>query len=169
MNDWSHAFLEQAKSDFNAAGILSGDEDHRSQSTMLLQMAWEKLAKAALSTSGSPLPPQQTHAVAAKFVSALRRSKQAQSVLFSGTSSQFEARMTSLRRALIALERLTPKLSQNGMNAEYPWKMRDSSGREVICWPAKDITREFSSPRSGARFLRTYFNALAENFDRIFA
>jgi hypothetical protein len=48
MSAWRVPLLEQARSDFTAADVLALREGNASQTTMLLQMAWEKPAKAAL-------------------------------------------------------------------------------------------------------------------------
>lgn len=168
MREWSRAFLEQAKSDLKAANSLAASTEYASQTTMLLQMAWEKLAKAALVLSGSWDPMRRKHDVAARFISVLKRMPQAQAVLFAGPSAQFRARMVSLQDDLLALEKLTPALSQGGINAEYPWRQTDASGNETVCWPSKHLSPSFSlSERSSIR-VRKDFDSIVSNFDRIF-
>ena len=48
MTTWRDALRAQARSDLGASDVLGSADAHASQTTMLLQMAWEKLAKAAL-------------------------------------------------------------------------------------------------------------------------
>ena len=167
MMDWSNAFLEQAKSDLGAADILVAHEEHACQSTMLLQMAWEKLAKAALVTSAAWSPTDRTHRVIAKFLSVLKRAPQARPVLGSGTPAQFNARLNSLQNDLVRLEELTPALSQ-GINAEYPWKARDKSGDETVFWPAEHLARDFCAPGPVAKRVRVFCRSIIDNFDQIF-
>jgi hypothetical protein len=168
MTEWTYAFLEQAKSDLRTADALADSVEYSSQATMLLQMAWEKLAKAALISGRGWDPTHRTHAVAVKFVSALKRAPNAPSVLFSGPRQQFVARMSTLQADLVALEKLTPALSDGGMNAEYPWSQNDAAGNETILWPAKHLTRRFSQPGRSAIRIRRDFTSIASNFDRIF-
>ncbi len=66
MSTWRGALLDQARSDFSSSeALLALGDAHASQTTMLLQMAWEKLAKAALVSGGQWNPKTRIHKVAA--------------------------------------------------------------------------------------------------------
>src|ERR1019366_4706400 len=74
--DWADAFLAQARDDLKAAEIISGHVP--SAFGMLLQMAFEKLAKAALLRS-SPLEfarkARKSHKAASKMIQVLKRNR----------------------------------------------------------------------------------------------
>jgi len=57
MTTWAQAFREQSLSDFHAGSALLGISGCHSQATMLLLVAWEKLAKSVL---GEPPSPRAT-------------------------------------------------------------------------------------------------------------
>lgn len=70
---WRDAFLYQAISDFRCAELLLRSPGCGSQATMLLQMSWEKLAKAH---AGFWDPARKkSHAAAGTFVSVLKRQR----------------------------------------------------------------------------------------------
>jgi hypothetical protein len=169
MSTWRIAFREQARSDFLSADVLALRRDHASQTTMLLQMAWEKLAKAALVMSGAWDPLKKSHKVAAKFASVLKKAPRIEQVLGSPSRLSAAARLTWLQGELEALEALTPALATGGENAEYPWEGRDANGAPTIRWPAAHLTRRFCNPSMrGGMHLRKDFVAIEQQFDRLF-
>jgi hypothetical protein len=168
MSAWRVALLEQARSDFLAADVLAFEEGHASQTTMLLQMAWEKLSKAALVMSGAWDPTKKSHKVAAKFASVLKKAPRVEDVFRAPSRAALAGRLTWLQGELEALEALTPALAA-GENAEYPWEARDNTGAATIHWPAAHLTRRFCAPRDrGGMHLRKDFLAIEQHFDRLF-
>jgi hypothetical protein len=145
MSTWRVALREQARSDFWSADVLALRDGHASQ-TMLLQMAWEKLAKAALVSGGAWDPQKKTHKVAAKFASVLKKAPRVEDVFRSPSRHALAARLTWLQGELEALDALTPALA-TVENAEYPWEGRDGTGELTIRWPAAHLTRRFCAPR----------------------
>ena len=109
MSTWRTALLAQAHSDFLSANVLALGDEHASQTTMLLQMAWEKLAKAALVVSGAWVPQTKSHKVAAKFASVLKKAPRIETVLGSTSKAAVVARLAWLQAELEALEALTPR------------------------------------------------------------
>ena len=138
MSTWRVALREQARSDFLAADVLATEEGHASQTTMLLQMAWEKLAKAALVMSGAWDPTKKSHKVAAKFASVLKKAPRIEEVLRSPSRAAVAGRLTWLQVELETLEALAPALATSE-NAEYPWVRRGSgTASEEELFGAKD-------------------------------
>src|SRR5260221_4152215 len=140
MSPWRNAFLAEARSDFEAAGVLAERAGHSSQATMLLQMAWEKLAKAALVMSDSWDPSRRSHKVAAKFASVLRKALRVKEVFGLPSTPSLIARLLWLQNELEALEGLNPALAF-GENTEYPWGARDAEGQLAVRWPVAHLTR----------------------------
>jgi hypothetical protein len=167
MKPWRHAFLAQARSDFEAAGVLAEQSGHTSQATMLLQMAWEKLAKAALVMGGAWDPSRRSHKVAAKFASVLRKALRVKEVFGLPSTPSLVARLLWLQNELEALEGLNPALAV-GENTEYPWGARNDEGHLAVRWPEAHLTHRFCSPERGALHLRKDFVALEQHFDLLF-
>lgn len=167
MTTWRDAFLLQAGSDFDAALLLADHERHASQGTMLLQMAWEKLAKAALVGGGGWSPARKTHAVAAKFASALKKAPRAAQV-FGLTNAQWAARLIWLQSELEALETLTPAVAAGGPNAEYPWEAVGTGGVVDVFVPVTDLGARFCGASRGAIGLRKDFRTIEGGFGRLF-
>jgi hypothetical protein len=168
MTTWRDALRAQARSDLGASDVLGSADAHASQTTMLLQMAWEKLAKAALVSGGHWDPKTRSHKVAAKFASVLKKRPRIEAVFELTSKAAAAARLTWLQGELEALEALTPALAP-GENTEYPWEGRDASGQPDVRWPAAHLTRRFCGPRQrGGVHLRKDFEAVDRHFDRLF-
>ena len=135
---WSKAFLMQAREDFDAAFQLL--ESHRDGSTffMLLQMCFEKLAKAAAfqSLSNDRMPPK-VHDVIPLFQGMLMR----RNANVKGFYSRHKDAMDFLMDKVAMLQ---PSLV-NGCDEqlEYPWIDR----HQHVKVPAKDL-----------RIVKEYFN-----------
>jgi hypothetical protein len=168
MNTWRDAFRAQARSDFDASAVLGSADAYASQTTMLLQMAWEKLAKAALVSGGHWNPKTKSHKVAAKFASVLKKRPRIEKVFDLASKAAAGSRLTWLQTELETLEALTPALA-TAENAEYPWEGRNAAGELEVRWPAVHITRRFCGPRQrGGVHLRKDFEAVDRHFDRLF-
>lgn len=126
--DWSGPFLEQAREDLLAAWAL---HDGPSPSTfcMLLQMVFEKLAKAAYARSGAAVP--HDHGVAMRLFGVLLRHPAGAKILQAGPS---------VRAFVLQLEAAQPsiakKMPQPCPQLEYPWE--DPVRCTVHC-PATDL------------------------------
>lgn len=164
MTAWAHAYLAQARSDFAAAQMLLAAPGQASQSTMLLQMAWEKLAKAALANRSGFDPQAKTHRVAERFAGVLRRAPNLEAV-FPFSRRAARKRVETLRREVKLLEKLVPALAQGGENTEYPWQ---APAVGVVLWPAQHLTRSFCAPRGRGSQLWRDFQTLADGFQRLF-
>jgi HEPN domain-containing protein len=124
--DWAKPFLKQAKADLAAAEFVANGCAHLHPSTlcMLLQMVFEKLAKAAIAQGGTK-PPKQ-HPVLSKFLPSLKASP--------SLPASFTAEVEAF---ILQLESATPAVVKgHGERLEYPWE--DAAGR--VYWPARDLT-----------------------------
>lgn len=159
--EWSDAFLAQARADLDGARLV--DANVPSVLAMLLQMTFEKLAKAALLRSGGASVEWATgtHRAASHLVRVLRLQRGIMAPL--GGPLVWQDALW----AVDALERAHPALSAGGPQLEYPWLA--TSGE--VAWPARDlpIARSLGNPRSNlaARVLQ-FASTLAERFDQIF-
>jgi len=105
MTSEADAFLAQARSDFATFETLLGHEQvPPCHALHFLQMAAEKVAKAAIARGGDPIP--HTHAVIGQLPYRIRRRDVAGRLGF----ESFDAYSAFLRRAtrIVALTTLTP-------------------------------------------------------------
>jgi hypothetical protein len=159
--DWAEAYLEQARADLEGARLV--DAAVPSVLAMLLQMAFEKFAKAALLRSGAvdAASAASTHRAASQMVRVLRLQRGIMAPIGGPLVWQ------DVLWAVETLERVHPALSQGGPQLEYPWETPNGG----IAWPARDlaIALSFGNPHSnlGARILQ-FASILGERFDRIF-
>lgn len=133
--DWSAAFLAQAKEDLRAAWAVQS-ANCPSTFAMLLQMVFEKLAKAAFAQSGG-VPPR-SHQVASRFFLLLRRHPAGQKKLQAWSHVEQFVRELEVAHPQVAKDCL-PQL-------EYPWV--DPATGQVRC-PASDLplVRRIVNPR----------------------
>ncbi|MDI1428803.1 hypothetical protein [Polyangium sorediatum] len=157
---WSDALLAQAKEDLLAVEIVAGSEKSpASVVAMLLQMVFEKLAKAALARTDKPcfIANRTNHVAASRLVSAIKNQND----------------YLNLRHAwkdvlpmIQALERAHPAVAKSGPHLEYPWEQGD-----VMGLPATHlaIVTQLADPRDpkGAKLIR-FARELADRFDSIF-
>lgn len=160
--EWAEGFLAQARADLHAAKIVTGQEP--SAFAMLLQMCFEKFAKAALLRSGAVAVQKatSTHVAASKMVRLLR----VQQPKALGGPWPWE----SVLDVVESLERAHPsypEVRSRGPHLEYPWASAETGH---VCWPAAhlEIARRLGSTSTlGDRVLK--FAALLDrNFDEIF-
>ncbi len=152
MNAWASGFRAQAAVDFQSAEYLLDKPEFHSQATMLLQMAWEKLAKSAL--VGRP-DYRASHHVASKFVRNLKHDARRFGRAMGLGPNGAAARLTELAQQLTSLEGLAPQRA-GGENSEYPWE----SGGKVL-WPARDLRRDFTSAQPRRMCVWRDFHAVA--------
>jgi len=140
--DWSHAFLEQAKDDLKAARALANPPGNSySVICMLLQMVFEKVAKAALIRQGYDLEAiQKSHKAATSFMNLLRNDKVLRDQLEQPGS------VFGLTANVRELERLHPSNSKGKTpKLEYPW---EDPGSGAVLWPAEhlELIRRYQHP-----------------------
>lgn len=114
--DWAFPFLEQAGEDLRAAWVLAA-QPSSSPSTlcMLIQMVFEKLAKAAFAQSGQVVP--RKHQVATRLFLILKRHPSGSSLLNTYPNvEQFVIALENAHPAVAGIQ--TPQWPQ----LEYPWE-----------------------------------------------
>lgn len=158
--EWSSALLDQAEIDLHVAELLEGHAELAPVLGMILQMSFEKIAKAHVAKSNWPAFRQvrRTHAVARKLARTLKRDP-----LLGGTLGARGLRSASVLNWMVALTDAHPALAKEGPHLEYPWE--DSTGVHL---PAEvPIVGELSDARSLAaphllRFARVLLNHVRE-------
>lgn len=126
--DWSDPFLEQAREDLKAAWRIQG-EDSDSTLCMLLQMVFEKLAKAAFARAGEVVPKK--HEAASRFLLDLQRHRVGNAfVSRSPNVCQF------VRELGAAHPHVAGKQPQPWPQLEYPW---EDPATGTVHYPARDL------------------------------
>jgi hypothetical protein len=156
--EWVTALLEQASLDLRAAEVLDLNVQGPTVA-MLLQMAFEKIAKAYLARTNWPAfaSLRRSHAVAKRLTQALKRG-----------GRQFLPRVgPQSRKVLPWIEALTeahPALRKNGPHLEYPWEASDRVQVPVEL----SIVKILQDPGSGAAVhLIKFAHYFIDNFDNI--
>lgn len=161
--EWTDALLRQAKLDLRAAASLQ-EHELASVRAMLLQMAFEKIAKAHLAKTNWPSFEnlRHSHAVASRLAVTLRSTAKdfLREAKYRGKTGK-EALST-----MVELTKAHPALEKDGPHLEYPWSRPDGLHHpdEVR------IVTELSDPHSirnlhllkFAQALLEYVQALAE-------
>jgi len=161
---WARAYLAQAQEDLAAAWRVGGEAP--SVFAMLLQMVFEKMAKAALLRSSQLTIAKAcgSHRAAARMVAVLKRNRRMLRLLGGGNAYAWK----DVLPVVVELERAHPQLSEGGPQLEYPWQDPDTS--EVL-WPARDlpIAQRLGAPGQlvGLRVLR-FAGQLQREFDLVF-
>lgn len=162
--DWADAFVAQASEDLVAAQAAF-EAGAVSTFCMLIQMVFEKLAKAAFGRGGQSIV--RKHEVAARLMVVLRRTPSALSLIVGG-----EATLAAIRE----LEAAHPSVVADAMRRgepqspqlEYPW-LSSRTGR--VEWPAQHlpIARRAADPRDRvAASLLKSARGFVRNFDVVF-
>ena len=158
--EWANAFLAQARADLRGAQAVAAAGEP-SVFAMLLQMAFEKFAKAALLRSGQTPVTLGTHKAASRMVLAMRR----QRGLIAPLGGPWA--WSDVFNLIDELEQAHPSVAVGGPMLEYPWE--DANG--AIQWPARDlaIAKRLARPGSnlGGRALN-FAKQLDDRFDQIF-
>lgn len=165
-HEWAKAYLEQAKEDLIAAKTIQLDAP--SAFCMLMQMTFEKAAKAALLLKGEIQLEKalKTHAAASKLINAIKAYREYFPLPNTGSPYLWKdilPLVTQLERAQPALAGKKPPIQHQ---LEYPWE--NSFGE--ICWPAKHFpmnTLLLSSPTTAPRLLR-FAGYLISDIERLF-
>jgi len=165
--DWAFGFLEQARADLAAVRVLISHQafttGRASVFAMLLQMAFEKFAKAALLRSGAITyaAARSSHKAASTMIAAMRLQKTLIAPIGGPLvwSAAFEAVET--------LERAQPSMAQGAAQLEYPWETANG----LVQWPARHlpIAIKLANPNSRlAAHVLDFAGKLDRNFDAIF-
>lgn len=160
---WSDAFFAQANEDLAAAKVVFVQQP--SVFCMLMQMVFEKMAKAVALRTGQATPSsvKKNHAAASRWIATLKRDREKRAILGDPTNQGFNTLSTLVQ----TLENCHPSLATKGSpQLEYPWE-----GSEAICWPAKHlpIAQRFRDPLCRDAILLVGFaEALAQNFGRLY-
>lgn len=165
--DWALGFLEQARADLAAARALGS---HQAFSTaqasvfaMLVQMGFEKLAKAALLRSGAITyrAARSSHKAASTMMGAMRRQREL--IAHIGGAPVWAAAIEVVE----TLERAQPSIARGAAQLEYPWE--EPSG--LVQWPAAHlpIALKLANPKSTlALHVIDFASKLERSFDVIF-
>ncbi|MEI6807594.1 MAG: hypothetical protein WCN95_02640 [bacterium] len=137
--DWADPFLDQAREDLKAAWAVSQSRESASTLCMLLQMVFEKLAKAAHARSGNMLP-RNHRATSHLFALLLRHPAGVNLLRASSNVRQFVAELETAHPAEAR------KQQQPWPQLEYPW---EDAVAGLIRWPAHDLplARRVRDPR----------------------
>lgn len=160
-DEWVTALLKQAGNDLHAAETLDLNLQAPTVA-MLLQMAFEKMAKAYLAQTDwqAFAAHRRSHAVAKRLTQVLKRDPR--------LASKLRPRVgPHSNKVLSWIEGLTaahPALSKNGPHLEYPWE-----GNDRVQGPNDvSIVKEIGDPMSGAAsHLIRYAHFFIGHFDEI--
>lgn len=163
--DWADPFLAQAREDIVAAQAAY-DAGAPSTYCMLMQMVFEKLAKAAFARGGGPVPRQ--HQVATRLVQVLRRAPGGAVVTIGGARALQAVQQLEAAHPAVVADAIRRGASPQYPQLEYPWEDPASGAIE---WPARHlpIARRVADPedRVGADLLKTA-RAFLKHFDTMF-
>lgn len=156
--DWADPYLDQAREDLRAAWSVHS-EPAASTFCMLLQMVFEKLAKAAYARAGNVVP--KTHRAASHLFAILRRHPMGTRMLQANPNVQaFVAELEEAHPAIAG--RHQPPSPQ----LEYPWE--DETG--AVCSPNMHLplARRVADPRDRiAADCLKFADALAKQLPQI--
>ena len=161
--EWAEAYLEQAKEDLKAAQAIKLNAP--SDFCMLMQMTFEKAAKAALLRKGSTQlnKAESSHKAASNLVRILKANRGYLPLTDTGKPYMWK----DILPLVTELERAQPSLAGKGQpKLEYPWE--NSEGK--VCWPARDfplIVRLKSSPQIAPRMMK-FASLLISDITRVF-
>ncbi len=157
--EWAAGYLAQARADLAAAKAVAMPT---SVFAMLLQMAFEKFAKAALPRTGAMAlrPAISSHRAASTMVAVLKRQRGLIAPI--GNTYLWEGALNAVE----ALERAHPSIAAGGPQLEYPWET--TAG---IAWPERDLPVAQRLRRPNSRLavdLLQFATKLDSHFDAIF-
>lgn len=157
---WSNALLAQARDDLHAAEMIARSEaPPASVLAMLLQMVFEKLAKAALARTDAPcfVAHRTSHVAASRLVSAIKNQND---------YLQLHYKWKDVLPMVQALEKAHPAIARSGPHLEYPWEQAGAMGLPATHLP---IVKQLADPmdHKGPRLLR-FARELVNRFDELF-
>ncbi len=142
---WGQAFLRQAEADLRAAEALVKDGSAASTACMVIQMVFEKLAKAYRLKNGESYSSvrQGSHRTMEKLIQTLQRQRE---IFRNDLGGPTDQRWKQLLGMLKALEDAQPSIAQDARpQLEYPW----SQGGQVR-WPEDHLAlgKKLMDPRN---------------------
>lgn len=162
IRDWADGYLAQARADLKGAQAVGTASP--STLAMLLQMVFEKFAKAALLRTGAVTLDwaRGSHQAASRMVQTLRRQRRFLESI--GGPKVWEDVLCVVGR----LEKAHPQIApREGPQLEYPWV----DAHDEIRWPARDlqIAAALGDPKKGlsARVFN-FATRLSDRFDSVF-
>jgi hypothetical protein len=162
---WAEAYLDQARSDWDARGIVSEGGCPACHELHYLQMATEKLGKAVLLKSGETLENvNTTHKAFVRFLRVAPKNPSLRQTL-NLSARQLQAYVNNVLPIADQIERLAPKLACGGPNAEYPW---ETPHKRIIA-PASHgfhLTSALTQPQG--RKLLNLVSVILNGFERFF-
>jgi hypothetical protein len=165
MKMWANAYLEQARSDWDTREVVSENGCAACHELHYLQMATEKLGKAALLKSGNPLDSVVgSHKAFVRFLRVAAKNPSLRQ-RFRYSARQLQEHMKAIEPIADQIERLAPALSREGPNAEYPW---ETPRKEVVApvSHAFPIVDELRDPKG--RQLLKFISIMIREFDVFF-
>ena len=164
-SDWMIAFREQARSDWQAYHLVDQSTLPSCHAMHYLQMATEKLAKAALLAGGmKPDELRNSHLAFTKFLRVAFRNRNFR--LEMGMSgAQLRMHFANALPLADAIEKLAPALAGGGANPEYPWE----SPNGIVHTPATysfDLAQKLSAPK-GVNLLKD-ISLMLRKFEKLF-
>jgi hypothetical protein len=156
---WSDALLMQARDDLAAAELLAAANGPASSLAMLLQMVFEKLAKAALARTDVPcfIANRTSHVAASRLVSVLKNHND---------FLQLRYNWKDVLPLVQALENAHPAVAKKGPHLEYPWEAGEEMGLPAT---HVNVVKQLADPLDpkGLRLLR-FARELSNRFDEFF-
>lgn len=163
--DWAEPFLNQAGEDLRAAQACY-DKQCDSTFCMLLQMTFEKLAKAAIARGGQ-IPPH-SHSTASELLLLLARDPRGPRVPGYGAVALDAIRELERSHPSYVANFIKQAKGQQYPQLEYPW---ENPATGTIEWPSEHLpilTRLYDAEqRLGATLLK-FARGLEEQFNALF-
>lgn len=151
MKPWTAAFVEQAEADLSVVQVIIAQpqrsQQGRSTVAMLLQMIFEKLAKAVLARNGTR--PQPTHRAVSYLRAQLSRSRSKVDQQYLADFKRHWDLLRALEDANPAVAKLLQQSPQHeAPQLEYPWL--DASDPRGVTTPDQSlpVAARLFSPRS---------------------
>ena len=161
--EWSAAYLAQSQEDLEGARIVAMSGCAPSVTAMLLQMTFEKLAKAALLKTGAvTLSYVRKNHIAASMMLRTLRIQRGMLEPLGGTKS-----WEDVIWVVEELERCHPQIADESMGTlEYPWE----TAVGTIQWPSAHlpIVQTFANGTLPIRVVK-FATLLQQRFHQIFA
>lgn len=163
--DWADALFAQAKDDLHAAQAAF-EAGVASTFCMLMQMVFEKLAKAAFRRSGAPAP--QRHQVAARLWEVLRRTPGSAAVMIGGPRTVQAVEELENAHPAVVGRAVRDGVAAQYPQLEYPWL---NPTTDQVEWSGKHlpIARRVADPEDAvAAHLLKSAHAFVKQFDTLF-
>lgn len=125
------AFLKQARSDFSAYELLQERGAEMCHAMHYLQMATEKLSRAAGMRIREPWSETNSHAALVKALQLLKAQPRAVEVFANGSYDTMRATVNQALPAAYAIQSLAPQIAGDSANPEYPWENKADPGHWI--------------------------------------